>query len=156
MTKTTTAFWNVRWRAGPAAASPWCTRRISTARLPRPDAAPADEAGYTEALSLRQKLALLLAAAVFLAAGLAVALTRIPWCDEAWFACAGYHLAAHGRLVTPVIEAAPNDPKTIGQAQHTYWVMPLDLLFQAGCYKLFGFSLLTVRAGSILWGLVAL
>lgn len=83
-------------------------------------------------------------------------MTRIPWCDEAWFACAGFHLAAHGKLVTPVIAPAPNDPKTMGLDQHTYWVMPLQLLFQAGCYRLFGFSLLTLRAGSIFWGFVAL
>jgi 4-amino-4-deoxy-L-arabinose transferase-like glycosyltransferase len=101
-------------------------------------------------------LALLLAAVVFTAAASAVALTRIPWCDEAWFACAGFNLAAHGKLVTPVIAAAPDDPKTIGLDRHTYWVMPLHLLLQAGWYKLFGFSLFALRSLSILGGLVAL
>jgi hypothetical protein len=107
-------------------------------------------------LSQRQKLSLLLIAAVFLTATVSVALTRIPWCDEAWFACAGFNLAAHGRLTTQVIAPAPDDPKTIGLAQHTYWVMPLHLVFQAGWYRLFGFSLFALRSVSILWGLVAL
>jgi len=60
----------------------------------------------SERLSLRQSLILLLAVLVFLAAAAAVAMTRIPWCDEAWFACAGFNLAAHGKLITPVIAAA--------------------------------------------------
>src|ERR1022692_3605024 len=84
-------------------------------------------------------------AAVFLAAAIAVALRRAPWCDEAWFACAGFNLAAHGKLITPVIAPAPDDPKTLGLGLHTYWVMPLHLLFQAGWYKLFGFSLFALR-----------
>src|ERR1039457_6304496 len=95
-------------------------------------------------------------AAVFLAAAIAVALRRAPWCDEAWFACAGFNLAAHGKLITPVIAPAPDDPKTLGLGLHTYWVIPLHLLFQAGWYKLFGFSLFALRSVSILWGLVAL
>jgi 4-amino-4-deoxy-L-arabinose transferase-like glycosyltransferase len=106
---------------------------------------------------IRRDAALLLAiAAVFLAAAIAVALRRAPWCDEAWFACAGFNLAAHGKLVTPVIAPAPDDPKTLGLAEHTYWVMPLHLIFQAGWYQLFGFSLFALRSVSILWGLVAL
>lgn len=108
------------------------------------------------ALSRQQKLALLLVAVVFLTAAAAVALTRSPWCDEAWFACAGFNLAAHSKLITPVIAAAPEDPKTIGLDRHTYWVMPLHLLLQAGWYKLFGFGLITLRSISILWGLLAL
>lgn len=99
---------------------------------------------------------LAVAVAVFLAAAVSVALTRAPWCDEAWFACAGFNLAAHGRLITPVVAPAPDDAKTLGLAQHTYWVMPLHLLFQAGWYKLFGFSLFALRSVSIVWGLVAL
>src|ERR1022692_4800377 len=69
---------------------------------------------------------------------------------------AGFNLAAHGKLITPVIAPAPDDPKTLGLGLHTYWVMPLHLLFQAGWYKLFGFSLFALRSVSILWGLVAL
>ena len=43
-----------------------------------------------------------------------------------------------------------------GIKEHTYWVMPLDLVAQAGWYRLFPFSLFTMRALSIMWGLVAL
>ena len=105
----------------------------------------------------RQQTFLLLAAAVaFLAACVSVALTRPPWCDEAWFGSAGFNLATHGKLITPIIVPAPDDPKTIGLGQHTYWVMPLHLVFQAGWYKVFGFSLFTLRSVSIVWGVVAL
>ena len=99
---------------------------------------------------------LAVAIALFLAATVSIALSRAPWCDEAWFACAGFNLAAHGRLVTPVVAPAPDDPKTLGLAEHTYWVMPLDLVFEAGWYKLFGFSLFALRSISIVWGLGAL
>src|ERR1017187_9430875 len=55
-------------------------------------------------------------AAVFLAAAIAVALRRAPWCDEAWFACAGFNLAAHGKLITPVIAPAPDDRGSWGRS----------------------------------------
>jgi 4-amino-4-deoxy-L-arabinose transferase-like glycosyltransferase len=99
---------------------------------------------------------LLAIAALFLAATVSVALTRIPWCDEAWIASPGFNLAVHGKLITPVLAFAPDDPKTFGLNQHTYWIMPLHLVLQAGWYKLFGFSLLAMRSISMLWGLAAL
>jgi 4-amino-4-deoxy-L-arabinose transferase-like glycosyltransferase len=46
--------------------------------------------------------------------------------------------------------------KLTGINQHTYWVMPLHLLAQAGWYEVFGFSLFSMRTLSIAWGLVAL
>ncbi len=110
----------------------------------------------TQGLTRVQSALLLLAAVMFLAACMSVALTRPPWCDEAWFGSAGFNLATHGKLITPIIAPAPDDPKTIGLGQHTYWVMPLHLVFQAGWYKVFGFSLFTLRSVSIVWGLVAL
>jgi len=54
---------------------------------------------------------LLAIAALFLAATVSVALTRIPWCDEAWIASPGFNLAVHGKLITPVLAFAPDDQK---------------------------------------------
>jgi len=43
-----------------------------------------------------------------------------------------------------------------GMDRHTYWILPLHVLAQAGWYKLFGFSLLTLRWLSVFWGAVVL
>jgi len=43
-----------------------------------------------------------------------------------------------------------------GMDRHTYWILPLHVLAQAGWYKVFGFSLLTLRWLSIFWGAVIL
>jgi 4-amino-4-deoxy-L-arabinose transferase-like glycosyltransferase len=114
------------------------------------------EKSTTPGLTRLHTVLLLAAAVMFLAACVSVARTRPPWCDEAWFGSAGFNLATHGKLITPIIAPAPDDPKTIGLGLHTYWVMPLHLVFQAGWYKVFGFSLFTLRSVSIVWGLVAL
>ncbi|MFN7992328.1 MAG: glycosyltransferase family 39 protein [Bryobacteraceae bacterium] len=107
-------------------------------------------------LSRPQKALLLLAALLFLSFAIGVSLTRRPWCDEAWFASAGFNLAAHGKLATSIITPAVDDPKTIGLSQRTYWVMPLHLLLQAAVYKAFGFNLFTLRSISVIWGLGSL
>src|SRR5581483_11492897 len=60
------------------------------------------------------------------------------------------------KLATSIITPAVDDPKTLGLARHTYWVMPLHLLLQAAVYKVFGFSLFTLRGISIVWALGAL
>jgi 4-amino-4-deoxy-L-arabinose transferase-like glycosyltransferase len=43
-----------------------------------------------------------------------------------------------------------------GMDRHTYWILPLHILAQAGWYKLFGFSLLSLRSLSIFWGAILL
>ena len=43
-----------------------------------------------------------------------------------------------------------------GLDRHTYWILPLHVLAQAGWYKIFGFSLLTLRWLSILCGVLIL
>ena len=43
-----------------------------------------------------------------------------------------------------------------GIDKRTYWVPPAHLLLQAVWYKLFGFSLFSLRSLSVLWGAVAL
>ena len=99
---------------------------------------------------------LLLAVVVlaFLALAVGSALTKSPWSDEAWFAQAGLNLATRGEMTTPVLETAGTNFK--GLERHTYWVMPLHLVTQAGWYKVFGFSLFSMRMLSAVFGVLAL
>lgn len=111
----------------------------------------------SERFSLNRKQRLLLLALVACASvALAVgsALTKSPWSDEAWFAQAGFNLATRGEMTTPVLETTGTKFK--GLDRHTYWVMPLHLVTQAGWYKIFGFSLFTMRALSAVFGVLAL
>ncbi len=112
--------------------------------------------GERRALTRQSYLRLLLvfAAALFFAQAVGSALTKSPWSDEAWFAQAGLNLATRGEMTTPVLETAGT--KFRGLDRHTYWVMPLHLVTQAGWYKLFGFSLLSMRMLSVVFGVVAL
>lgn len=98
----------------------------------------------------------IMAGAVLLYLGLAVgsAMTYRPEIDEGYFASPAVNLLTSGSMGSPVIEEAGTRLKNIGQ--RTYWVLPLHLLAQAGWYKLFGFSLLSMRTLSAFWGLVAL
>ena len=87
-----------------------------------------------------------------------VALTRRPWCDEAWFASPAYNLDHHGFMGMTILD--PHGfvfaPYVEGINRYTYWVMPGYLLLQAAWYKVVGLSLFSMRALSILWGGVAL
>jgi 4-amino-4-deoxy-L-arabinose transferase-like glycosyltransferase len=93
---------------------------------------------------------------VFLLLSVGSARTRRPWCDEAWFADPAYNLITNGMMGTTILEPAGHYRHPIGIQQHTYWVMPLHILGQAAWYKLVGFSLDSLRALSILFGLLAL
>lgn len=82
------------------------------------------------------------------------AATRAPYSDEAWFASPALNLLNAGNMGTSVLVPAGlagKEPLT-GIEQHTYWVTPLHLLLQAAWYKLVGFSLLKMRALSIIFG----
>jgi Dolichyl-phosphate-mannose-protein mannosyltransferase len=83
-----------------------------------------------------------------------MALTKRPWCDEAWLATPALNLITTGRLSTTNLEGTGTWLQGIDQ--YTYWVMPLDLLAQAAWYRVVGFGLMPMRMLSILWGLVAL
>lgn len=110
-----------------------------------------------EQLLARRKfqLALVCAAVVaYLVLAFGSALTKSPEVDEGFFANPAFNLVTRGWMGTTVLETAGSGLK--GIREHTYWVQPLHLLFQAGWYELFGFSLASLRAVSILWGLVAL
>jgi len=99
---------------------------------------------------------------VYLALAVATALTKAPTGDEAWFSSPAYNLAFKGYMGTSVLDPGSGTPvlhtrtRLDGIDRYTYWVMPLNLITQAGWYKLVGFGLLPMRALSIIWALVAL
>jgi len=112
-------------------------------------------AGARFSLNGKQQLVLLcVVACASLALAFGSAFTKSPWSDEAWFAQAGLNLATRGEMTTPVLETTGTNFK--GLERHTYWVMPLHLVTQAGWYKIFGFSLFSMRALSALFGVLAL
>ena len=86
------------------------------------------------------------------------ALTMRPWCDEGWFSNPAENLLTTGSMPTSVLDptAAWRGVNLQGIDRHTYWVMPLYILAQAGWYRITGFSLVAMRLLSVLWGLVAL
>jgi 4-amino-4-deoxy-L-arabinose transferase-like glycosyltransferase len=92
--------------------------------------------------------------AVYLALALTMTLTKRPWVDEAWFSIPAMNLLAHGTMATTNVETAGT--WLAGLDQYTYWITPLHFLTQAGWYSLFGFSVFSLRALSIVWGLIAL
>ncbi|HYG08723.1 MAG TPA: glycosyltransferase family 39 protein [Pyrinomonadaceae bacterium] len=102
----------------------------------------------------QQLLLLCIVAGACLALAAGSALTKSPWSDEAWFAQAGLNLATRGEMTTPVLETTGTNFK--GLERRTYWVMPLHLVTQAGWYKIFGFSLFSMRMLSAVFGVLAL
>src|SRR5271169_487716 len=87
-----------------------------------------------------------------------IALTRRPFCDEAWFADIPYNLIHHGSMGMRVLDphGFPFSTYVEGIDRYTYWIMPGYLLLQAAWYKVFGLSLFSMRSISIFWGGVAL
>ena len=82
------------------------------------------------------------------------ALTRRPWCDEAWFASPSYNLAHHGFMGMTILDPHGfiHTPYVQGVDRYTFWVMPGYLLLQAAWYKLVGLSVFSMRATSICGG----
>lgn len=102
----------------------------------------------------RQLTLVALALALYFALALSSAATKTPWCDEAWFASPAYNLVTHGHMGTTVLEPAGTWLRGIDR--YTFWIVPLDVIAQAGWYEIFGFSLLSMRALSVVWGAAAL
>src|SRR6267143_1431645 len=103
----------------------------------------------------RERWLALTAVFAYVVLSVASSLTKRPWSDEGWFANAPLNLVTKGWMGTTVAEQAGR-PFLNGIDRYTYWVMPLHLVLQAAWYKIFGFSLLTKRSLSLLFGLVAL
>ena len=91
---------------------------------------------------------------VYLALAVSASLTKIPVCDEGFYADPAMNLVANGNMGSPVIESAGTFLK--GIERYTYWEMPVYIVTQAGWYELFGAGLFSMRALSIVAGLVAL
>lgn len=85
-----------------------------------------------------------------LSAGTAHALR--PWIDEGWHGAPAWSLAFRGFMGTPCFI----DPGLKDIDRYTYWIMPIYPLMQALWYRIVGFSLETMRALSVLCGLLGL
>src|SRR5207244_5704257 len=81
-----------------------------------------------------------------------------PWFDEGWFSSPALNLLTKGHMGTSVLDptATFRSVQLTGINEATYWIMPLYILAQAAWYMLVGFSLPSMRALSVLWGLTAL
>jgi 4-amino-4-deoxy-L-arabinose transferase-like glycosyltransferase len=92
---------------------------------------------------------------LYLGLSIGRAVTDSPGCDEGWFASPAFNLANNGHFGTTVIEER-NLSMTKAINTYTYWIMPMSPLAQAAVYKVFGFSLFSMRGLSVLFGLIAL
>jgi len=91
---------------------------------------------------------------LYLLLGSGSALTRLPICDEAWYANPAFNLSAGRSMGTTVLESAGTPLH--GLERHTYWVMPLYIVGEASVYEVFGPGLLQTRLFSLAWGVVLL
>jgi len=91
---------------------------------------------------------------LFVVLATATTRTRLVAPNEGWFADPAWHLATKGFFGTTILDSSGTWLEGIDR--HTYWIMPLHPLALAAVYRVFGFSLLTTRALSVAWGLVAL
>src|SRR4051812_13576341 len=91
---------------------------------------------------------------IYLLLGSASAFTKLPVCDEGWYANPAFNLSAGRSMGTTVLESAGTPLH--GLERHTYWVMPLYIVGQAFVYELFGPGLMQTRLFSLFWGLVIL
>src|SRR5450755_176322 len=92
----------------------------------------------------------ILAAYLAFSAGSAHALR--PWVDEGWHGAPAWSLAFRGYMGTPsFVEAGLKDID-----RYTYWIMPIYPVAQAIWYRLFTYSLGSMRVLSIFCGLLGL
>jgi len=89
---------------------------------------------------------------VYVALSGATAYTLRPWIDEGWHGAPAWSLAFRGYMGTPCFV----DPGLQDIDRYTYWIMPIYPVVQAAWYHIAGFSLLSMRALSILCVLLAL
>jgi hypothetical protein len=81
---------------------------------------------------------------LFVLVATVTARTAHVYSTEAWFADPAYHLVRDGCLCTTIIES--RGFWLAGAERHTYWILPLHALVQSVWYRLFGFSLWSLRA----------
>jgi len=99
------------------------------------------------------RVGLMAAFAIYLVLVVATVLTRAPINDEGWYGQPAFQLAAGKTMGTPALENT-GIPRFQGVQTHTYWIMPLFMVAQAGMYKLTGSGLVQMRLLSGLCGLV--
>src|SRR5215472_14254751 len=90
------------------------------------------------------RLCLMGAVAIYLALVVATALTKAPINDEGWYGQPAFRLAAGKTMGTPAIENT-GVRRFQGVQTHTYWIMPLFIVAQAGMYKVVGSGLVQMR-----------
>lgn len=90
------------------------------------------------------------AVSVFFALAFAASATHRPQIDEGMFASPALNLATEGFFGTTVLEIERSPLTRINE--RTYWVLPLYLLNTAASFKVFGFSLFTMRLVNVFWG----
>jgi hypothetical protein len=91
---------------------------------------------------------------IYLLLGTGSAMTKLPVCDEAWYANPAINLSAGRPMATTVLESAGTPLR--GLDRHTYWVMPLYIVSQAAVDEMFGPGLLRARLISVASGLLIL
>jgi len=94
--------------------------------------------------------AIILLVYIVLSTGTAHALR--PWIDEGWHGAPAWSLAFRGYMGTPCFV----DPALKDIDRYTYWIMPVYPVLQAAWYRVVAFSLASMRALSILCGLLGL
>ena len=100
-------------------------------------------------------------ATLYIALLLCRAATNKPYVDEAYYSLPGWNLTVNGSFGTPVIDTSASsilmrNLELQGLHQHTYWLMPMTPLLDAGWTSIVGFSLLKLRLLTIIAGLVLL
>ena len=99
------------------------------------------------------RMCLLAAFAIYFALLVVTVLTKAPLNDEGWYGQPAFRLAAGKTMGTPALENT-GVPRFQGLQSHTYWIMPLFIVAQAGLYKLVGSGLVQMRLLSGLCGMV--
>ena len=104
----------------------------------------------------RPLLFLITILAVFILISVLLSISRAPWLDEGIFADSASNLAfkevfGSTRWNTYIPTVVPELPAT---DRYTYWQMPVYLVAVSAIFRVFGFSILSMRAWSIGWGCV--
>lgn len=99
---------------------------------------------------INNKWIILVPFVLYLILAIGIACTRMPWCDEAWFASSAVNLVRNGFMgCTNLVYSQSLD-------QYTYWQPPLYFLTEALTFKIFGVGLFQVRFISVFFGLIGL
>ena len=102
----------------------------------------------------RWRLRLLVCAVigVYLTLAVTASMAKLPWSDEGGIGCPAYNLAFKGFMGTTTFEEA--GAAWTGVNQRTYYILPLGMVIHAGFFKVLGFGIFSMRAASILAGLM--